>query len=575
MSSALCIRLSCAAVLLCSACGDAGGRDTAGPASGIALTAGTGSSGETLTGSDPSGGPGNAPTDTGPGEATSNATTTAATTLTTTDATSGGPALDCAQHPDDPECDCDAKDGADYRLGPCDPACQDEARRYVLWVTSYNVSGTLGYGEHQGLALLGTRYRYDRRYTRDHGVDAPWRPGGVLWAVGAAVSTAEQFLARTTAPGGEHYEDSVEMPGDEDDLFPGETSPQTPVLAEHPVIDAAALCEAPTTVLDRRLYNHGRTLAEEVPNHAWDSFFDRRDLIPLQTLAAIEVVRRRDGTLEGPGAASDVEQCLDTIRDGFCDSQCGNCSYVLPTGFGVPLSSPPDNQIEDIPQGTMGPYQEGPNGEPVNARTNYGRLEDGRSVWYVGGSSWGRAEDVAKFSPDQWPDPDLLTLDTGSFISVVGPLAPGDQLPDKYDDAFTHCVDPAAWVSSQSPILTTTFISGRWGHNSNSDAQADLLQFLDCADAPLEAMDPLWWNDNACHACGDPRLEAGVPTQAPCQDTTFTATSFWEVAPGAHDVDDLNLGRYTAVGPERVKASHMSQVPDPVCAFSQQPVFGM
>lgn len=572
---------SVAAVLAYSACTDPSERDTAGPGSGITSVSGATTPGETsatATGTASEGATDSAtdgatepttPTGTGSGP------TTQAPTATGED-TGERPQIDCQQFPDDPACDCDAKLGDDYQLGPCAPACQDQTWRYVLWVTNYNVAGTLGFGEHQGLAILGTHYRYDRRYAPEHGVDAPWRVGGGLWSVGAAVSSTEQFRARTTAPGGELYEPSVEMPGDADDLFSGETSPLTPVLAPHPVIDAAALCDLPARVVDRRMYNHGRTLAEEVPNHAWDSFFTRRDLIPLQALAAIEVARRRDGTTEGTGTASEVEQCLTTIRDGFCDSQCGNCSYVLSTGFGLPLSSTPDNQIENIPQGTSGPYQEGPFGSPVDARKNFSRLEDGRIVWYVGGSSFGRQEDVAKYVPAMWPDPDLVTLDNDSFVSVVGPLGPGQQVPDQYDDAFTHCVDPNALVASQSPILTTSLISGRWGHNSNSDAEADLVQFLDCADAPVASADPLWWNDNACLACGEPRLgPANVPTQAPCQDLTHTATSYWEQAPGAHDIDDLDPGRYTAVGPERVATSHMSGVPDPVCAFSLEPVLGM
>jgi hypothetical protein len=562
---------SVAALLVGSACGDADERDTAGPGSGI-LTSLTGSTdpGETsgVTGTTTENPTGGTYDPTGPGPTSDPPMDTGDESGDDTD---DPQPIDCLRDPDQPACDCEVKVGDEYMLGPCAPACQDETWRYVLWVTNYNVAGTLGYGEHQGLAILGKHYRYDRRYAPESGIAAPW-----LWTLGAAVSAADQFRARTSAPGGELYEPAVEMPGDADDLFSGETLPLTPVLAPHPVIDAAALCEPPATVLDRRMYNHGRTLAETVPNHAWDSFFGKRDLIPLQALAAIEVTRRRDGTTEGTGTASEVEQCLATIRDGFCESQCGNCSYVLSTGFGLPLSSTPDNQITNIPQGTQGPYQEGPYGAPVNARDNFSRLEDDRIVWYVGGSSFGRAEDVAQFVPAMWPDPDLVTVDDGSFVSVVGPLAQGQQVPDEYDDPFTHCVDPNALVASQSPILTTSFLSGRWGHNSNSDAQADLVQFLDCGDAPVASADPLWWNDNACLACGEPRLGPDdAPTQAPCQDLTHTAVSYWDAAPGAHDIDDLDPGRYTAVGPERVPAKFMSQVPDPVCAFALEPVLGM
>ncbi|MEZ4453390.1 MAG: hypothetical protein R3B09_28255 [Nannocystaceae bacterium] len=528
---------------------------TSGEASGEATSAAaTGSSGAT-SGGDPSGG------DPSTGVATSE--------------TTDGPPIDCAAHPEDPACACDAMEGGEYTLGPCSPGCRDEVWRYALWVTSYNVAGTLGYGEHQGIALLATRYRYDPRFPATDGIEAPWRVGGALWAVGDGISESAQFLARTTAPGGEVYGPSEELPGDSDDLFAGEMQPETPTLVAHPVIDASALCEPPERVIDRRFYNHGRTLAERVPNHAWDSFFWRRGLIPLENLAAFEVSRTHDGQEAGVAADAAVRACLDVLDDGFCDARCGNCSYTLSTGFGVPFSSPPDNQIEGIPQGTTGPYQIGAMGQLVEVRENTSRLEDGRIVWYAGGSSWGRASEVADYAPEEWPDPDPVTVDAASFMSVVGATTPNQPIPSDYDDAFTHCVDPTAWYASQSPILTTSLISGRWGHNSNSDAEAELRQFLDCADDPAGAALSTHWNAAACAACGEPRTVDGAPTQAPCQDLTHTAWSYWEVTPGIHNVDDLDLGRFSAVGSERVAVDHLSGVPDPICAWSGEPVYGM
>lgn len=561
-----------------AACGDPDGRGTLGSGAGVS---GAGKLSETAADegeseSDAASGEGDTTMDGDSDAGTGTSGDDSATESDSGSDTTGPPPVDCAVNPDDAACDCEAMEGGDYVLGPCDPACRDQSWRYALWVSNYNVAGTLGYGEHQGMALIGTRYSYDPRYAPTDGEAAPWRPSGSLWAMGDAVSEAQQFRARTTAPGGETYVEPVEMPGDVDDLFINETLPLTPVLAAHPVIDSAALCEEPERVIDRRFFNHGRTLAERVPNHAWDSFFWRRDLIPLEEVAAFEVARTHDGVAQGVGTAEEVGACLDVLRDGFCDARCGNCSYVLPTGFGLPFGQAPANQIQGIPEGTEGPYQVGVSGQLVNARTNYSRYEDQRIVWYVGGSSWGRAVDIVGYAPDEWPDPDLITTDPNAFMSVVGDVTQSQPIPDEYDDSFTHCVDPNAWVSSQSPILSTSLLSGRWGHNSNSDAEAQRIQFMDCGAAPVASADPLWWNESACTVCGEPRLtDQNVPTQAPCQDTTHTATSYWDVTPGAHDVDDLDLGRFTAVGPERLAAEHLSAMPDPICAWSSEPVFGM
>lgn len=83
-------------------------------------------------------------------------------------------------------------------------------------------------------------------------------------------------------------------------------------------------------------------------------------------------------------------------------------------------------------------------------------------------------------------------------------------------------------------------------------------------------------NANACSVCGIPgQNAAGQLAQMPCVDDTHTATSYWEVAGGMHNVDDLDLGRFTAVGPERAPTQRMSEVPDPICGWSDEPVFGM
>lgn len=493
----------------------------------------------------------------------------------------GEPGLDCLSTPMHPDCDCQATDdnGA-YIVEPCAAHCVDQTWRWTLWVTVYNVAGTLGYGEHQGLGVVGRRYVYDDRFGPGDGIAAPWRlADGAPWTMDTPTTDAEQFAMRTLAPGGEHYVDATVVDADEDDLWPTEQHPQVPEVDAHPIIDGAALCELPEVVTDARYYNHGRTVAERVPNHAWDSFFARRSLIPMRALDSIEVTRTHDGFDSGPGTADEVTACVDVLDDGFCESRCGNCSYVMPTGYsGTPFAAAaPGYQVQGVPSGSSAPYQVDGNGQQVAQRANYSTLEDGRPVWYVGGSSWGRPEEVSGYGPDDWPDPDGVSVDPSAWMSMAGDDDDGnDAVPDEWTDPFTHCVDQNAIFGSQIPASLPRFITGRWGHNSNSDAEAVLMQFTDCGANPAMGSQVSWWNEHACAACGTPRLsDAGEPVQAPCQDTTHTATSYWEAAGGLHNIEDFDLGRYTAVGPERVLAPAMSHVPDPICRWSGEPVFGM
>lgn len=493
------------------------------------------------------------------------------------DAESGGgegpaPPIDCDATPQHPDCDCSATtpDGA-YVLGPCAAPCVEQTWRWSLWATVYNVAGTLGYGEHQGLGLIGLRYAYDPRFEPADGIDPPWQqPDGAPWALGAPVPAAEQFAMRTTAPGGETYAPDAIQDGDADDLWAGEEHPEVPSIQPHAIIDHAALCEVPEVVTDDRYYNHGRTLAERVPNHEWDSFFARRDLIPLRQLGVIEAEE---------ASADTVASCLAILDDGFCEQVCGNCSYVMPTGFsGTPFpGTDPENQIAGIPAGSTGPHQVDGAGSSVAARVNYSAMEAGHTVYYVGGSSWGRPDEVSEYTPGNWPDPDGVILDPGAFMSVAGSDGSGgDAVPDEWTDPFTHCLDPTANDGSQIPASLPRFISGRWGHNSNTDAEATWRQFQDCASDPVAAVALQHVNANACAVCGVPGQNvAGQLAQMPCVDDTHTATSYWELAGGMHNVDDLDLGRFTAVGPERTPTQRMSEVPDPICGWSDEPVFGM
>lgn len=491
--------------------------------------------------------------------------------------------------PGQPDCDCTATDpSGESLLGPCHPACQDTYWRWSLWTTNYNVSGTLGYGEHQGNGIIGYVYRYDPRFAPEEGLPPPWRTAaGDLWALGDGVGEAEQFELRTMNPGAEIYVEPAVLPTDEDDLWPGETLPLVPRSVSHPAIEAAALCEQPQRVVDVRHYNHGRTLAESVPNHEWDGFFAARDLIPLELLEVIELTITADGEVHSPtlpdesGLPQAVDACLAVIDDGFCDSRCGNCSYVMPTGFtGTPFGAEaPGHQIQGIPAGSAAPYTMG-DGGPVAARTNWSEVEDGHTVWYVGGSVWGRAEDITGYTDyADWPDPDGVHPEApgDAWMSMAGAdTVGGDGIPDDWTDPFTHCLDPSDGGGSQRPAGWPRFISGRWGHNSNSDAEASTRQFLGCGSDPSTAVTDAWTGTFACDACGVPRVTGGgEPVQHPCRDHTHTAVSYWDRSPGTHDVDDLDPGKLDGVDWPRAVTDSWAALPKPVCRTSGQPVFGM
>jgi hypothetical protein len=141
----------------------------------------------------------------------------------------------------------------------------------------------------------------------------------------------------------------------------------------------------------------------------------RRDLIPLHLLAAFEVAQTHGGLHSGSGSDEEVSACLDVLDDGFCEARCGNCSYVLSTGFGLPLSGVPANQIQGYPKGTQGPYQIGVDGQLAAHRDNYGRLgssaagsrpSSSSSVW-PDGKAWRRPgrqnAPVASVLSRSWP----------------------------------------------------------------------------------------------------------------------------------------------------------------------------
>jgi hypothetical protein len=476
--------------------------------------------------------------------------------------------------PAEPACDdVDALTSA-LCVAPCDVRCATSTSRFSLWVTQYDVWRTLGYGEHQGLGLIGMRYTYDTRASAGAGMAAPWRhDDGALWAQGDEVEPARQLEMRTRNPGGETADAvPISLPAD-----------GTSGRAD---IDRFALCSV-ESILDERLYNHGRTLAESVPQDDGDAFYRDRALIPLRLLSSFEVTTPA-AALE---PADEAARCLGVIEDGYCDAVCGNCSYSAdlnnPNADWVDVAQP-GGQLPTPAQPTGGspPPAYCPEDEATTTiesqrlcgRSPWSTLEDGHEVFYVGGSIWGPGDD-----PEQ---------DGVAWMSWADGAWP---------DPFTHCYDPNGAHPQQTPFGSVfvgpgRMITGKWGHNSNSDAEAALRHFLGCAADPVTAAEPAWFNADAdgspCTACGHPRDVDAEPTQWPCVDATQTASLGWGydtwtdargigatvTTVGAHDVADFDLGKYDGTDrsdPGFGPAETWADLPKPICRTSGEPVYGM
>lgn len=439
-------------------------------------------------------------------------------------------AADCARASGPP---CFARDRMGrYCIPRCDARCATTLYNWGFWVTQYEVSNTLGVGEHQGPAVIGYQYVYDTRFAAPSGrvFPQPWRLfNGALWRQGDLYPPSIQFIKRVSNPAGES---TADVP-----------------VSNTPSFDGAALCSV-TQERITRFNNHGRTLADTVPT---DSFYRTRNLIPMRLMHSYSVLLPQGTTASTQ--LTDTRACLDVIRDGFCDSRCGNCSYILPTGIGTNYAAgQPGGQF---PTQTTIPCR-APAGDPDGnacggaalvppARTPWAVLEGPPAarpaytsrVWYVGGSNW-----------------------QGFTSQATGAVA----------DTFTHCVDPVA-NDQQYWARGAGTISGNYGHNSNADAEAEFRQFVLCGVNPGVMRTPAGYNAAVCTVCGTPHTTAaGAPTQWPCVDRTNTAATWWARTRNIHNISDWALGRTVAgvVGP-----AAWSRLPKPLCSLNGQPVYGM
>jgi len=387
-------------------------------------------------------------------------------------------------------------------------------------VTQYDVANTLGMGEHQGISLVGFSYDFDRRFPWNQpGLPLPpWRKSdGTFWQQGDGTVEREQFTLRMSNPAGELQASPADFP----------------VSQTNTVTDSAA-CNTATPTGFRQLYNHGRSLAVTIPPN--NSYFATNELIPAYQLDTISAWIGRGPPGAEAQALEQTRACLELVRDGYCDTVCGNCSYVLPETVGMPRSADdPGGQFATETVVSWGdpsiPGCEGLNdsfswmgstGEqtPLDPppRQNWVRSEDGATVWYVGGARWYLWHAIAGPSSDVWLDP------------------------------FTHCLVPgddsaqqAAWYPYSGKL------SGYFGHNSNSDAEAELRQFAGCKTDPAAALNAAWFNSldptGPCSSCGYPHVDLAEPTQFPCLDRTNQAASRWSPTADRHNVTDEAVGR--------------------------------
>jgi hypothetical protein len=378
---------------------------------------------------------------------------------------------------------CLARTGDGFSMKACADACIEKVWQWRFWYTNYNVSGSWGYGEHQGIGIFGFEYSYDPRFPPQDGkVRAPWAR--------AEEHPARQRLMRPQA--------------------------DTPAAA----VEEHALCAAPLPTFERFLFNHGRTLALLESGSNWDAAGLWMDVAARGTITR-GPVKRNEWQSEASPVRVLVGQtlgCLARIEDGFCDSVCGNCSYVLPP----------------LPAGALITTIE-------NQRTQFVRGE-------------GVAERPVRYvrTTEDGEDPTQL-------VTVDGTAG--------FGDAFTHCVaddaarpsqalaSKAAWVGGNA-----RFVTGRWGHNSNADAAAELEAFAHCGGARPDDLEDFHL---ACSICGERRgrWDAAGEVQWPCLDETNSAQATWRENVDRHNVDDSTLGAAPGKSPR--------------CRGNGEPVHGM
>ena len=325
---------------------------------------------------------------------------------------------------------CDDKDSSGKPcLAACRPECQTKYDHYGFWVTPYEVGNTQDWGRHQGIDILGLQLAYDERFP---------------------LSDHAELLAKMSWP---------ERPS-----FPGAPPDVVDKMMKDGAFRPYAMCMPPSLTVDHPLYNHGRTMSKD-PDHA----ASRIEIGSIAANAGQPAWSDRQSFAPGGGKWKEaMTSCMTAIPDGYCDTMCGNCSYVLPSAS---LALPRIGDWSD----------------------------KGNLVWGNGGCE---GDESVFGGPGMMSRPSIL----------------GNPLPNP----FTHCAwQGCAVYSYEAPSIDsfwsqTAVASGRYGHNSNTDAEAAFLAFQACPSPSADTVASI------CKACGN-----GVERQRPCADGTNTAASYW------------------------------------------------
>ncbi len=377
---------------------------------------------------------------------------------------------------------CDTKKAGQYVLDACSPKCVKKFWQWKMLASNYKVPRTWRFGEHQGIAILGNEYHYDPRFREDSGIEKPWLK-------------EDPFIRPVTRP--------------------ADDESASRAIAD---ISSDALCFH-KLIHKNMIRNHGRTLATSLEGETISAleFGDNSQAeIPATVMGVISVGPLDYKQWEKPDnekivRKSEVDSCLRNITDGYCDSVCGNCSYVLP--------------------------------------------ERGAALFEITGST-------VEFNREESLTGGLNNVDYvrgGNRASVKW----GD---DEYKDPYTHCVSMGSnrgqqALSNMAIFLTgqSRIVTGLWGHNSNTDAEAEYQQFHACR------RDPNVVKDSSCNVCGTPRtiVKNGktIPTQFPCVDGTNKAKTSWARFDAVHNIDNSSIGNFSSK--------------PPMCSFSDKPVHGM
>jgi hypothetical protein len=328
-----------------------------------------------------------------------------------------------------PSCDARSTDGRFCRP-LCDDACRKTHSHFGFWVNSFEVAHSGGMGRHQGISVLAAEFSYDDRVRLD----------------------------ATPAPGPESR-----WP---DPLLPGLPPDITTAMIDGGAFTAFAMCGAPKMLLDTPLYNHGRTLLRDAAHAA--------NRVELRSAHGDRDAAATPGDASVVGSAAwsaRTTSCLGGITDGYCDSVCGNCSYVVPSAALEPLRK------------------------------------------------------------GDWSRPESLVFGSGacsgdsSYYGGSGQTSRDSFAGNTYPNSFTHCAFEGCDANDEGPTMNglwgddSAVVSGRYGHNSNADAEAAYRAFSACV-SPGE-----FAGDEVCNACG--KIEA-PNKQDPCVDQTNTAATWWD-----------------------------------------------